>query len=110
MNASSKNGTLGTLGQFHPPKVGIGAKCDSENLQNSHFQKFQAFHIGDHMVFIAFLCYSGHFTYQGVPKVPFLLGAFTYIKQPTVTHAAKSLSIYHFIDHITGLDMNKQKI
>ena len=43
MNASSKNWALGTLGQFHPPKVGIGAKCDSENLQNSHFKIFKLF-------------------------------------------------------------------
>ena len=54
VNASSRNGSLGTLGQFHPPKVGIGAKCDSENLQNSHFQNFQAFYRGDHMVLLHF--------------------------------------------------------
>ena len=29
------------------------------------------------MVFISFLCYSGHFPYQSVPKDPFLLDAFT---------------------------------
>ena len=68
MNASSKNWAFSSLGQFHPPKVGIGAKYDSENLQNSHFKIFQAFHRGDHMVFIAFLHYSDHSTYRSVPK------------------------------------------
>ena len=43
VNASSKNWALGTLGQFHPPKVGIGAKCDSESVQNSHFKFFRLF-------------------------------------------------------------------
>ena len=43
------------------------------------FQNFQAFHRGDHMVFMAFLCYLGHFTYRSVPKAQFLLDVFTNI-------------------------------
>ena len=76
VNASNKNRALGILGQFHPPKVGICAKCVSENLQNSNFQIFQAFHRGI-WFFIGFLSYSGHFTYPSVPKAPFLLDVFT---------------------------------
>ena len=76
VNALSKNWALGTLGQFHPP---IGLKCDSENVRKFTFQILQAFHRGDHnnMVFMAFLCYSGHFTYQSVPKAQFSLDMFT---------------------------------
>ena len=33
------------------------------------------------MVFIAFLCYSGHFPYRSVPKLPFLLDAFTLVAE-----------------------------
>ena len=32
------------------------------------------------MVFIAFLCYPGHFTYQSVPKAQFLLDVFTNVE------------------------------
>ena len=42
------------------------------------FQIFQAFHRGIIWFLIAFLCYSGHFTYRSVPKAPFLLDVFTY--------------------------------
>ena len=44
MNASSNNNwALGTPGQFHPPRAGIGAQCDSENLPNSYFKYFRLF-------------------------------------------------------------------
>ena len=43
-----------TLGQFHPPNVGIGAKCDSDDVYTKFtFQILQPFHKGDHTVFIA---------------------------------------------------------
>ena len=57
----NKNWALGTLGQFHPPKVGKKAKCDSENLQNSHFC----------CIFVLFGPFHIPGNYRSVPKDPF---------------------------------------
>ena len=43
VNASSKNGTLVTHPTLHPPEMGIGSKCVSEDFQELSFSNFQAF-------------------------------------------------------------------
>lgn len=74
VNASSRNATHC---QLHPPTLGIriGVRCVSEdNIENSHFSKFQPFHRRDYVVFQAI----SHI--QGVTNIAaFLLDAFTII-------------------------------
>ena len=43
MNVSSKNGTLLTHPTFHPPEMGIGSKCVSEDFRELSSSNFQAF-------------------------------------------------------------------
>ena len=78
VNASSKNRTLVTHPTLHPPEMGIGSKCVSEDFQELSFSNFQAFLRRGCTSFNPFLInleYSPHLT---VTKVPFLLDAFTY--------------------------------
>ena len=53
-----KKRTLTHTCQFHPPKLGIGAKCILEDLETSNFQAFPS---GDHnIVFVEISCFSGN--------------------------------------------------
>ena len=89
VNASSKNGTLVTHPTLHPPEMGIGSKCVSEDFQQLSFSNFQAFLRRGCTSFNPFLSNLDNSPHLTVTKVAFLLYVFTI----TMYHKAKSVQL-----------------
>ena len=71
MNSSSRKAMVVTLCQLYSPKLGIGAKCVSEDLENPHFSTIFRHFIEGTIILLLFRQFP--IIVQGVTNIAFLL-------------------------------------